>query len=434
MHLAYEYGVKDIWIVNVGDLKPMEFPISFFLDYAWNVSKWNENNLNDYYTQWATKQFGSAHAKEIGDVLRKYAQYASRRKPELLDANTFSIENYNEAERVTSDWNNLFKEASKINTELPAEYNDAYFQLVLHPVEAFANLQDLYTTVALNHYYAQLNNPLANKYADEAKQFYINDSIISAAYNHINNGKWNHMMDQTHIGYTYWQQPYKQKMPEVKYVQTQNKALADSSKIITEEVSISDTTAEIGAAEGNNKGSVFYESNGYVSIEASHFTTKKDAANIQWKIIPNIGRDGDGITTFPVTASAQNINTNTPHLEYDFYTYDTGAFNLNAYFSPTLNFHNDATGLQYAVSIDDEEPQIISINKNDNDKKAWSNWVANNIIIKTTNHSINKNGKHVLKYWMVSPAVILQKLVIDFGKLKPSYLGPQETIFKRENN
>jgi len=295
-------------------------------------------------------------------------------------------------------------------------------------------LQNLYTAVALNHYYAQLNHPLANKYADEAKQFYINDSIISAAYNHINNGKWNHMMDQTHIGYTYWQQPDKQKMPEVKYIQTQNKALADSSKIITEEISISDITAEIGAVEGNNKGSIFYELNGYVSIEASHFTTKKDAANIQWKIIPNIGRDGDGITTFPVTASAQNINANTPHLEYDFYTYDTGAFKLNAYFSPTLNFHNDSTGLQYAVSVDDEEPQIISINKNDNDKKAWSNWVANNIIIKTSKHYIKEDGKHTIKYWMISPAVVLQKIVLDFGGLKPSYLGPQETILKKENN
>src|SRR4030095_9234649 len=79
MHLAYEYGVDKIWIVNVGDIKPMEFPISFFLDYAWNVTRWNEGNLKDYYTQWATKQFGAAYAKEIGDIIRKYSQYASRR-------------------------------------------------------------------------------------------------------------------------------------------------------------------------------------------------------------------------------------------------------------------------------------------------------------------------------------------------------------------
>src|SRR3984893_9339453 len=84
MHLAYAYGVDKIWIVNVGDLKPMEFPISFFLDYAWNIKKWNEDNLRDYYTQWASEQFGPAHGKEIGEIIRKYSQYTARRKPELL--------------------------------------------------------------------------------------------------------------------------------------------------------------------------------------------------------------------------------------------------------------------------------------------------------------------------------------------------------------
>ncbi len=149
MHLAYEYGVKNIWLVNVGDLKPMEFPISFFLDYAWNVNNWNEGNLNDYYTQWAAKQFGSTYAKEIAAILEKYAQYASRRKPELLDEKTYSIENYHEAERVTKELNTLLASAEKINNELPAEYKDAYFQLVLHPVKALSNLHQLYLAVRL---------------------------------------------------------------------------------------------------------------------------------------------------------------------------------------------------------------------------------------------------------------------------------------------
>ncbi len=150
MHLAYEYDVRQVWIVNVGDLKPMEFPISFFLDYAWNVNKWNEDNINHYYTEWAAKQFGVTYAKEIGNIIQKYSQYSARRKPELLDANTYSIESYNEAQRVTNDWNTLLKEAETINSKLPDEYKDAFFELVLHPVKACANLQDLYTAVALN--------------------------------------------------------------------------------------------------------------------------------------------------------------------------------------------------------------------------------------------------------------------------------------------
>ena len=112
------------------------------------------------------------------------------------------------------------------------------------------------------------------------------------------------------------------------------------------------------------------------------------------------------------------------------YVYDTGSFKVNAYFSATLNFNSLPQGLQYALSMDDEQPQIVSINKDDNNVRTWEKWVANNIIITTTIHAVNKPGKHILKYWMVSPAVVLQKIVVDCGGLKPGYLGPPETRLK----
>jgi hypothetical protein len=175
---------------------------------------------------------------------------------------------------------------------------------------------------------------------------------------------------------------------------------------------------------GTNQN-VFFELEGYVSIEAEHWTKAINSRNIKWKVIPDIGRDGSGISSFPVTASAK-LTTNSPHVEYEFYSYDTATVSINLYFSPTLNFHNDE-GLQFAVCIDDEKPQIITLNKEDNNVRTWENWVANNIIIKTSKHQISKTGKHVLKYWMISPAVVLQKIVVDFGGLKRSYLGPHET-------
>ncbi|HEU0226333.1 MAG TPA: glycosyl hydrolase 115 family protein, partial [Arachidicoccus soli] len=423
MHLAYEHHVKNIWIVNVGDLKPMEFPINFFLDYAWNVKNWNEDNLEDYYTQWAKKQFGAKYANEIGNIIQKYTQYNARRKPELLNENTYNILNYDESNRVKNDYDRLVVEAEKINEALPITYRNAFFELVLHPVKACANLQDLYTAVAWNHYYAKQNNPLANKYADSAKWFYKNDSLISSEYNRLDNGKWNHMMDQTHIGYTYWQEPRHQKMPEVTCVPNNLKPHGVGVNNF-----IDRSAASLIPKEG--KDNIFYEKNGYVSMEAAHYTRKINTNNIQWKVIPGIGRDGDGITTFPVTAKAQTISLTSPHLEYDFYTYDKGSFKLSVYFSPTLNFQNDSTGLQFAISVDNEMPQIVSLNKEDANQWIWSKWVSNDIIIKTTNHSVNNAGKHVLKFWMISPAVVLQKLVIDFGGLKQSYLGPPETLAK----
>ena len=109
--------------------------------------------------------------------------------------------------------------------------------------------------------------------------------------------------------------------------------------------------------------------------------------------------------------------------------YDTATLKLRAYFSPTLDFHNDG-GLKYAISIDNERPQITPINKEGNVVKIWEEWVADNIIIKTSEHTLSKPGKHIVNYWMVSPAVVLQKLVADFGGEKESYLGPPETKIK----
>ena len=420
MHLAYEYGVDKIWIVNVGDLKPMEFPISFFLDYAWNPNRVNENNLQNYYTQWSEEQFGPGHAKEIGEIIQKYSQYIARKKPELLSPETYSLLNYDEATKILNEYQKLVDDAEKINNELPAEYQNAFFELVLHPAKAFANLNELYIAVAENRLYVSKNLIDANYYADRVKELFKNDSLLSVRYNDIAGGKWNHMMDQTHIGYTYWQQPPANKMPEVEYVSL--KETIDSG--VTEQTLLPSAKHLIPK---NATGNIFYERNGYVSIEASHYTKAINTSVIHWKIIPGIGRDGDGISVFPVTAEKNKLTNVNPYLQYDMYVYDTGNVRLNAFFSPTLNFHNDSLGLQYAISIDNETPQIISINKDDNNVRTWEKWVADNIIIKSTEHKILKAGKHIVKYWMISPAIILQKIVLDFGGGKQSYLGPPET-------
>jgi len=422
MHLAYSYGVDKIWIVNVGDLKPMELPISFFLDYAWNTKKITVDNIGNYYREWASEQFGRKYAKQIGDILQKYSQYISRRKPELLSPETYSLTDYDEADRVINQYRQLVAEAEKINSELPAEYKDAYFELVLFPVKAFVNLNELYVAVAKNRIYAKNNFSFANDYADSAKMFFEKDSILCYQYNHeLAKGKWNHMMDQTHIGYTYWQQPPVNKMPDIKYVSK------DSIKQVEFLKGVPITLNKKGL-----KNKVHYELNGYVSIEAANYS-KAVNKQIKWKVIPGIGKDGDGITTFPVMADEKKLTNGNPYLQYEIYVYDTGTVKLDAYFSPTLNFENDSLGLQYAISIDNEKPQIVSINKDENNEKIWEQWVSNNIIIKTTEHQILQPGKHTVTYWMISPAVVLQKIVLDFGGLKPSYLGPQETIIQTKN-
>jgi len=219
MNLAYQYGATELWVVNVGDLKPMEFPISFFMDFAWNPEAIDANELEEYSVNWAEKQFGIKYASEIADILNKYTKYNSRRKPEMLSPETYSLVNYNEAENVVKDYNQLVEKAEEIYEELQEKYKDAYFQLVIFPVKASANLNELYVAAAKNRLYAEQGRTVANSYAEKVKELYKKDSELTEKYHKISGGKWNHMMSQTHIGYTYWQQPEEQTMLEVKTIE-----------------------------------------------------------------------------------------------------------------------------------------------------------------------------------------------------------------------
>jgi len=403
----------------------MEFPISFFLDYAWNPEKTGPEDVKKYTEQWAAAQFGKKHAPEIAELLSRYAKFNSRRKPEMLSDNTYSF-NYGEWPRVVKDYTDLSDKAEKIGKLLPSAYQDAYFQLVLHPVKASANLNELYYNVARNKRAYANKLPVANTYADKVKELYINDSLLTLAYHQLNNGKWNHMMSQTHIGYTGWQQPIRQKMPAVNYVNSTDIANA------LDTVAVSTIKAKTPANANYN---LFYELNQYISIGANHYTKAINVNGINWTILPDLGRTGSSLTTIPVTAPEQKPGGKAPHVEYEFYTYSSGDFIINSYFSPTLNFHNTSTGLQFAISVDGDTPQIISVNKEERPTEGGINykWVGDNIIIKTSSHHINKAGKHTLKYWMISSGLVLQKLVLDFGGVLPSYLGPEETINKIVN-
>lgn len=428
MHLAWEFNVREIWIVNVGDIKPMELPISFFLDYAWNPDRIDIDDVQPYTQNWAANQFGKKLSSEIADILAKYAKYNSRRKPEMLDANTYNLEN-GEWQRVVAEYNQLLNKARNVASKLPSQYQDAYFQLVLHPVWASANLNEMYFNVALNHIRYQQRRGDPNALAEKVKQLYVQDSLITMAYHQLNNGKWNHMMSQTHIGYTYWQQPPVQTIPVLKYLSSDTPTLNPLTRNLFE-FSV--------RVPRSAKGNVFYESNQRgVSIDAHHFTRKKEQHGITWKILPDLGRTSSAITAFPVVAPRQRPDSNGSYVSYDFYMTSIGEPRLDVYVSPTLNIHNQPEGLQYAISIDDETPQVISINKEDKNTGSgiWEKWVGENIIIKSSKHRPLGVGKHTVKFWVVDPGVVLQKIVLDFGNNTPSYLGPAETLhpFKKRN-
>jgi hypothetical protein len=220
MHLALEYGADRLWVVNVGDGKPMEFPIEFFLSYARTPQRWDKDHLDEFTRDWATREFGPEHADEIATAMEEYTRYNGRRKPELIDPTTFSLTNFHEADRVYEEWEKLARRADKLATELPENERASYFELIQYPVDACSNLTEMYITAGRNALDARLGNPKANDEAIAVQRMFVRDAELSDEYNHkLLNGKWDHMMDQTHIGYVTWSDPPVNVMPAVSWTQ-----------------------------------------------------------------------------------------------------------------------------------------------------------------------------------------------------------------------
>lgn len=218
MKLTYDHGVKNLWIANVGDIKPMELPISFFFDYAWNPDEIKAKDLPNYYVNWSKQQFGDKFAAEIAEFMALYTKYNSRRTPEMLTSDTYSVENYREADRIVNEYNELLKRSTAVYNKLPKEYKSAYYQLVQSPIELSANVNEMYVAAGKNKYYGIRGAAAANFYADKVRELFDKDIVLTKKYHDLEDGKWNHMMSQTHIGYTFWNHPPLNMMPAVSYV------------------------------------------------------------------------------------------------------------------------------------------------------------------------------------------------------------------------
>ena len=216
MTLAAEYGATRLWIVNVGDLKPLELPIEFFLRMGWNPAALNKDKVADYTRRWAEREFGPAHSAEIADVVARFTKYNGWRKPEVITPETFSQLQYFEADRVETAWLEVVAKAEKIYASLPAEQRDAFYQLVFHPAKASATVALMNIWAGRNQLFAKQGRASTNAAANRVRELFRQDRDLTNYYNHqLAAGKWNHLMDQSHIGMHTWEPPVVDVMPSV---------------------------------------------------------------------------------------------------------------------------------------------------------------------------------------------------------------------------
>ncbi|KAK4102386.1 glycoside hydrolase family 115 protein [Parathielavia hyrcaniae] len=227
MHMAYARGADRIWVVNVGDMKSLEIPISHFFDMAYDAKKWHVDSTFEWAKAWASREFGHEQAKDMADVMMKYGMYAARRKYELLEPHVYSVINYNEADAVLQQWAELVTKAQGIYDKLPAETKAAFFETVLHPAMAGEIVQKIQIGGARNMFYAGQRRNTANKVIQELLAQSSADANLTRRWDALLDGKWKHFMDQTHLGYDgYWQQPMRNALPSMQYVQTDFAAVA----------------------------------------------------------------------------------------------------------------------------------------------------------------------------------------------------------------
>jgi len=206
MNKAYQTNAKDIWIVNVGDIKPNEIGMDFFLEMAWDPDQFSPQHLNSYYTRFAAEQFGEAYAGEIGEVLTNYFQLGFSRKPEhmgwtgvypntaIQDPEFSLFDNGDEVQQRIDAYNKLEEQVETLQKKLPEHLQDAFYQLVGYKVLGAANMNKKMLYAYKSRVYAKQGRTSANLYAEKSKKAYEYIKEITDRYNQQNGGKWSHMM------------------------------------------------------------------------------------------------------------------------------------------------------------------------------------------------------------------------------------------------
>ncbi len=212
MSMAYDYGIRDVWIVNVGDLKPQELPLNYFMDLAYDFETYGTtapNTTHAYIQNWVNKQFPFAKDAGLTDditaVLEGYTRINGMRRPEAMNQNVYPADRGNEAALMLQRADEVVALAKSLDGKIPADSYDAFWQLVYFPAVASMTVQRMSLLASLSVQRAQEHSKLANTYASAVTEAIALDKELAAYYNNtLSNGKWKGMMSSKHIGFQSW--------------------------------------------------------------------------------------------------------------------------------------------------------------------------------------------------------------------------------------
>ena len=406
--LASDYGLDRMWVLNVGDLKPMEYPITLFMDMAWNPRSVSPDVVSTHTRPFCAQQFGEDQADEAARILNLCCKLAGRSTAEMLDARTYNVK--------TGEWNQVANEYMRLEAEalrqyltLQPQYRDAYQQIILFPVQAMSNIYQMYYALAMNRWLYEKGDAECNVWADRVAEAFHRDSLLCASYNHdIAGGKWNGMMIQKHIGYRSWNDNFPRDI------------LPRTSRI----------------EEPQAGGFTFEMQGGVVVMEAEHYYESKAAPNTQWTVIPFMGRTRSAMTLMPYTEG----NVKGSSLIYRFRApQDKKMVRVRVVTKSTLDYLNKG-GLTFTVQLDNGEPQIVNFNQrlNENPENIHSVYyptVARRVVESVVTLSAGSSADvHSLTLSPQDPAIVFEKVIVEAEghEWQPSYLFGNESDYTRK--
>ena len=406
LQLAYNGGIRQLWILNVGDLKPMEYPIQLFMDMAWNPTKYtvdcsasplgSSKNLLDHTRDFCAESFGCDQACEAASILNLVSKYNGRITAEMLDAKTYTTDEF---AQVVAEYQALEARALRQFITLKPECRDAYRQLILFPVQAMGNIYEMYYAQAMNHELAAAGDPDANCWAERCRQAFKRDSLLCLQYNkEIAGGKWDGMMIQKHISYKDWNDWYP-----------------------------ADVCPDLLAVDTPVQGPTFTPKDGYISIEAEHTFSRTDATAAKWTVIPFMGRTRSAVALMPYTTGTDGAT-----LTYRFKADGAKTAKIHVITKSTLDFL-DKGGLVYDVTLDGNSPVSINFNANLNEKpeniySIYYPTIARRVVEKEVELPLAASQDiHTLTIHPQDPGIVFEKIVIDLGGYQPQYLFGRES-------
>ena len=403
LQLTYAYGVDKLWVLNVGDLKPMEYPISLFMDMAQNPEAFTAANLLDHTRRFCAEQFGENQADEAARILNLYSKYNGRTTAEMMDCRTYDLES-GEFKQVTDEYLKLEAEALRQYITLPAEYRDAYKQLILFPVQAMANIYEMYYAQAMNLELYRRGDAAANQWADKVEACFARDAELHRDFNKVMaNGKWDGMMIQKHIGYTMWNDNFPaDRLPRVQRI------------------------------ENPTVGGFSFptDKRGYTAIEAEHYNKATATDKTAWTTIDYMGRTLSGVALMPYTEP-----TGTAALTYRVQLpAGTQKVKVHVVVKSTLAFNN--TGHHYQVGFEGQKAETVFFNEllNEDPKNIYSIYyptVARRVV-ESTIELPTAEGWNTLTIKPMDVGIVFEKIVVDYGGYTQQFLFGTESVYGKE--